>query len=84
MFDNYIIVKLEGKKTKFHYAGQIGYDDNEQMIIYLKRDKLSFNFIFQNDQVSAFPADDIVRKLPNPLDHGGMAHLASHLSFPVN
>jgi len=37
-------LKLSSKK-RFHYAGQTVYDDNEQIIRYLKREKLSYNFI---------------------------------------
>ena len=81
---DYVIVKIETKKKRFHYAGQIVCDDNERMIKYLKRENQSYKFIFQNDQVFDFSVEDIVCKLPNPSRHGGTARLSSHLSFPVN
>ena len=82
-----IIKKIE------HYVGQVVEDsDNEiteargdRMIKYLKREKnKGYKFIFYSDILYPLVDDDMVCKLPAPIQHGGTVRVSRHLIFPIN
>lgn len=82
--NEYVVVKFETKKKIIRYIGQI-IEDGELIIKYVKREKMSsFHFICANDELFQFAREDIVCKLPDPIQHDRTARVSRHLVFPVD
>ena len=66
--------------------GKSGDEPREYEVSFLRREKpKGYIFIFPAiADVSDVPFEDIVHKLPKPIQHGGTARVARHLIFPVN
>ncbi|ESN97517.1 hypothetical protein HELRODRAFT_177946 [Helobdella robusta] len=83
--NDYVVVKFKTKKKVIHYIGQIISEAGDLMVKYLKREKMSsFNFICRNAELYQFIKEDIVCKVPDPIQHGGTARVSRHLVFPVD
>ncbi|ESO01976.1 hypothetical protein HELRODRAFT_161188 [Helobdella robusta] len=74
--NDYVVVKFKTKKKVIHYIGQIISEAGDLMVKYLKREKMSsFNFICRNAELYQFIKEDIVCKVPDPIQHGGTARI---------
>jgi len=91
--DDFILVKFNTKKTQVLYAGQIhciypAEDEDESSfgVRFLRRKTpKTFTFVFPTvNDTSDISYEDIMGRLPKPLEHGGTARVARHLIFPVD
>ena len=93
---DYVIVKFSGKKKVVHYVGLVvepqevnsetSGDESDYTVKFLRRETpSSFSFIFPSvDEITVIAADDIVQKLPSPVQTGGTARVGRHVVFPVD
>ena len=88
---DFVLTKFTTKKAKVMYVGQVqsrivDADENTFAVKFMRREKpKSFTFIFPNmEDISEVLFEDVVAKLPNPIQHGGTARVARHMIFPVN
>ena len=88
MAGDFVSVKLSSKKSFPHFIGklmEVPSFNEKGSIIYLKREKPNaLQFIFENEDEFDVEAEDIVRKLPKPIDTSGeTARVSRHMTFPV-
>lgn len=89
--DDFVLTKFATKKTIAMYIGQVQnrIEDTDEVtfeVKFMRREKpKSFTFIFPNvEDISDVLFEDIVGKLPSPIQHGGTARIARHMVFPVD
>lgn len=85
--DDFVLVKVPGKKKQHLYVAQILKADQSNFEVkYLKRcSHLSGNkFSYTNETPYEIVFDDILRKLPEPIPVGATARQGRCLIFPVN
>ncbi|ESO05302.1 hypothetical protein HELRODRAFT_171668 [Helobdella robusta] len=79
-----LIPNWNTRQKVIHYIGQIISEAGDLMVKYLKREKMSsFNFICRNDELYQFIKEDIVCKVPDPIQHGGTARAILILSYEI-
>ena len=86
--DDWVLAKFVGKKSIFHYVGQvveINEEEEEITVMWLRRARKTGTFSFpQKDDIWAVPLEDIVLNLPPPSFSGGTARAKKLLSFGID
>ena len=87
---DFVVVKFQSVKSRFvHYIARIDVIDGDECEgVFLQREfsrvQTKPTFIINESDVSSFPKNDIIKKLPVPQLLGGTARRASKLTFPCN
>ena len=87
---DFVVVKFQSVKSRFvHYIARIDVIDGDECEgVFLQREfsrvQMKPTFIINESDVSSFPKNDIIKKLPVPQLLGGTARRASKLTFPCN
>lgn len=85
--DDYVLVPFRSKKSVKHYVGrvlQIDKTTDDRQVRFMRRNGLSFHFIYPDVIDDSFVQLTDIIKLPPPNFVGGTARAERKLAFPVN